>query len=78
MSRLFWLALGATAGVLVVRRATRAAQRLTPQGAADNLAGAIQTLGRTLGEFSAEVRIAMDERDAELRRALGMESEEQS
>lgn len=76
MSRLFWLALGATVGILVVRRATRAAQSLTPQGAAENLAGSIHTLGRALGEFSAEVRIGMDERDAELRRALGMESEE--
>jgi hypothetical protein len=33
--RVFWVALGATVGVLVVRQVTKTAQSLTPGGIAD-------------------------------------------
>ena len=51
MRRLFWVALGATAGVLVVRRVTRAAQAYTPEGMARSLSG----LGDGLRELAAAV-----------------------
>lgn len=67
MRRLFWLGLGAAAGVLVVRRVTRAAQSYTPEGVARSIAG----LGDGLREMAAVVREGMAERESELRAALG-------
>ncbi len=67
MRRVFWIALGATAGVLVVRKLTKTAESYTPEGVAKGLAG----LGEGLREMAQVVREAMDERDAELRLALG-------
>jgi Family of unknown function (DUF6167) len=67
MRRLFWVGLGATADILVVRRVTRAAQAYTPEGVARSLSG----LGDGLRELAATVREGMAEREAELRAALG-------
>ncbi|HEX3005515.1 MAG TPA: hypothetical protein VHO27_14970 [Angustibacter sp.] len=69
MRRVFWIALGATAGVLVVRKLTKTAESYTPEGMAKGLAG----LGEGLREMAQVVREAMDERDAELRLALGVD-----
>lgn len=63
MRRLFYLALGAAVGVLVVRRLSRAAQTLTPQGLVDAAVG----LGGSLRDLAVEVRVGMAEREAELR-----------
>jgi hypothetical protein len=67
--RIFWVALGATVGVLVVRKVTKAAQSYTPEGMAKGLAG----IGEGLREMAQVVKEAMDERDAELRLALGVD-----
>ncbi|PSL02058.1 hypothetical protein CLV30_11113 [Haloactinopolyspora alba] len=72
MKRVFWIALGATAGVLVVRRVTRAAESLTPEGAADRVSAGLGQLAESVREFTEEVRAGMTERDAELRQALGI------
>lgn len=72
MSKLFWITLGATAGVLVVRRLTKAAESLTPEGAADRVSGGLRNLGDAVREFTDEVRAGMAERDAELRYSLGI------
>ncbi len=69
MRRVFWIALGATAGVLVVRKLTRTAESYTPEGVARGLAG----LGEGLREMAQVVRESMDQRDAELRLALGID-----
>jgi hypothetical protein len=67
--RLFWTTLGATVGVVVVRKLTRSAQAYTPEGLAQGLAG----LGDGLREMAAVVRESMAQRDAELRLALGID-----
>jgi hypothetical protein len=67
MRRLFWMALGATGGVLLVRRVSRAAQAYTPAGVASGL-------GDGLRDLAAAVREGMGEREAELRTALGMDT----
>jgi hypothetical protein len=67
--RIFWVGLGAAAGVLVVRKVSKAAQAYTPDGIAQSLAG----LGDGLREMADVVREAMSERDAELRLALGVD-----
>ena len=73
MRRLFWLALGATAGVLVARKITRTAEALTPQGIAQSLAESITVLGEAIRDFAVDVRAGMTEREVELNRALGLE-----
>ena len=70
MGRLFWIALGATAGVLVVRKLTQTAQAYTPAGVASSIEG----LGDAVREFAAAVREGMDTRETELRVALGIDS----
>lgn len=71
MRRLFWVALGASAGVLLVRRLTRVARAWTPEGLADRAGGA----GERLAGFIADVSAAAAEREAELREALGVDGE---
>lgn len=71
--RLVYIAFGAAVGILVVQRATRAAQRLTPAGLQTSLAGSVAGLTDALREFTAEVRVAMAEREDELRVTLGLD-----
>jgi hypothetical protein len=71
MKRVFWIALGATAGVLVVRKLQKAAHAYTPAG----LAESVQGLGDSLRYFAEEVRAGMAEREIELRGALGIDED---
>jgi hypothetical protein len=71
MRRLFWLTLGATAGVLVVRKVTKTAHAFTPAGLADSAGG----VGDSIRYFADQVRAGMVEREAELRDALGIDSD---
>jgi len=73
MRRLFWLVMGITIGALVVRKISRAAEKLTPTGMATGLAGALRDLADAIGDFAADVRDAMGQREAELRRATGLD-----
>lgn len=73
MRRVFWVALGATAGVVVVRRLTRTAERFTPAGISQSLSGGLSGLTDAIREFTSEVRIGMAERESELREALGVD-----
>ncbi len=67
--RLFYVGLGAALGVFVTRRVMRAAQAwTTPQG----LAGQAAHLGESARDFADDVRAAMDERETQLRGALGV------
>ena len=66
MKRLFWLGVGLAAGAYATRRATEAAQRLTPSGIGANLADGLRELGAGLGAFGAEVRAGMATREQEL------------
>ena len=74
MRRVFWVALGATVGVLVVRKVTKAAQAYSPSGMAQGLAGGLSDLGEGLREMADAVREGMAERETELRYALGMDT----
>jgi hypothetical protein len=71
--RLFYIALGATAGVLIVRKLTSTAQKFTPAGMQTGIAGALGGLGDAIREFGTEVRAGMAEREAELRSGLGLD-----
>lgn len=67
--RLFWVALGAVAGVLLFRRIVRAAEAYSPAGVGRSLA----SVGDGLRELAQVVRESMAEREGELRVALGVE-----
>ncbi len=73
MRRLFWTALGATAGVLIVRRVSQTAQRFSPEGVAGSLTGALGGLTEAVRDFAADVREGMAEREHELRAGLGLD-----
>ena len=66
--RLFYVVLGATAGVLLVRRLTRAAESWTPEGVSHRL-------GSAVSGFVANIRDGMAEREGELRSALGIDGQ---
>jgi hypothetical protein len=74
MRRLFWLALGASLGVLIFRRLSRAAEKMSPQGIASSLAASLSDLGYTLREFADDVRDAMSAQETALRTAAGLDS----
>jgi hypothetical protein len=71
--RIFYIAMGAVAGVLVVRKLTQTAQRFTPAGVQDSVAGALGGLSEAVREFTDAVRESMAEREAELRATLGLD-----
>jgi len=76
MRRVFWVVLGATAGVLVVRKLTNVAHSVTPEGAADRMSEAATGLSQAIREFAEDVRAGMSERESELLHALGAAPED--
>ena len=71
--RLIYIAFGAAVGVLVVQRVTKAAQRFTPAGVQSSIAGSLSGLTDAFREFTAELTVAMAEREEELRSTLGLD-----
>jgi hypothetical protein len=74
MRRVFWLAMGVTIGALLVRKLSRAAEKLTPQGIAGALVEGLRDLADAIGEFGADVRAAASEREGELRSGTGLDA----
>ena len=68
MRRLFWMTVGATVGIVAMRKATRTVQAISPSGLGERLT----TLGITARVLADEVRLGMAEREAELRGALSV------
>ena len=71
--RVFWIALGATAGVLIVRKASKTLRKFTPSGIAEGAAGLPGTIGDAFQDFADDVRAAAAEREFELYRVLGVD-----
>ena len=74
MRRLFWLAMGVTIGVLVVRKLSAAAEKLTPQSLASQLVDGLRDLADAIGDFGADVRAAAAAREEELRAGTGLDA----
>jgi hypothetical protein len=70
MRRLFWVALGAAGGVLVVRKLNKTAQAYTPEG----LSRSLGNVAVAIREAAEVVREGMAERESELRVALGVDA----
>jgi hypothetical protein len=73
MRRLFWLAMGVTIGAMVVRKLSRAAEKLTPRGIAGGIGAGLAELADAIRDFATDVREAMTEREAELRESTGLD-----
>ena len=56
MRRLFWLAMGITIGALIVRKLSRAAEKLTPKGMATGLGQGLADLADAIRDFADDVR----------------------
>jgi hypothetical protein len=69
MKRIFYIAFGAAAGIVAMRRVARAAAALSPQSVAGSLVQSVQ-------EFVADVREGMAVREEEIREALGLNGTE--
>ncbi len=74
MRRLFWLVMGITIGVLVVRKLSQAAERLTPNSVLGGLADGLRDLAEAIGDFGSDIRAAAAEREAELRAGTGLDA----
>jgi hypothetical protein len=74
MRRLFWLVMGITIGVLVVRKLSAAAEKMTPSGMLGSLAESLRDLAEAIGDFGADIRAAAAEREAELRQGTGLDA----
>ncbi len=79
MRRLFWISVGAGAGVYVSHRVKRRVERFTrtwsPEGVAARAVSTGQGAGERLRHFAADVRTEMRAREEELREAVRMDQE---
>ncbi|MFF5264096.1 hypothetical protein ACFY4C_34650 [Actinomadura viridis] len=77
MRRLFWLSVGAGAGIYathrVKRRVEHIARTLSPESVAARAVTAGQGAGDRLRDFAHDVRTEMRAREAELREAVEMD-----
>ena len=72
--RLFWIALGATVGILIVRQLNRAAEAVSPTALGRALTRLAESAADALSAFADDVRDGMHERESELRSALGLDN----
>jgi len=66
MRRLFWVAAGAAAGILVVQKLSRKARAFTPAGMSDNLARTVQGIRDLAREFVDDMLTAAADKEDEL------------
>ena len=70
MRRLIWFVIGTLAGVYLVTRLRKKVRVLTPEG----VQGSVDKLASAVRHFGDEVRAGMEQREAELREALGIDT----
>ncbi|MET4096591.1 DUF6167 family protein [Arthrobacter sp. UYCu712] len=71
MNRIIWMGIGVAIGVIAFRKITEAQSNLGPDG----LNRAVGRLADGLLDFADAVREGMQERESELRSALGIEAD---
>ena len=70
MNRIIWMGIGVAIGVIAFRKITEAQSNLGPEG----LNRAVGRLADGLYDFADAVREGMNERETELRTALGIDA----
>ncbi len=72
MRRLFWILVGAGIAVAVVFKGRELYRRITPRGIAEQVEQQGHRAASGFGDFVATFRVAMADREAELRRELNI------
>ncbi|MGN8130751.1 DUF6167 family protein [Arthrobacter sp. RC1.1 241] len=72
MKRIVWMGIGVAIGVIAFRKVSQAQSSLGPEG----LNRAVGRLADGVYDFADAVRAGMQERETDLRSALGIESAE--
>jgi len=72
MKRILWMGIGVAIGVIAFRKITEAQSTLGPEG----LNRAVGRLADGIYDFADAVRDGMQERESELRTALGIDSQD--
>ncbi len=70
MRRLFWVAVGAAAGIYAVRTVQKTLDAYSPSGLAERATGA----GGAVRAFADDVRAGMADSEAELRAGTGLDA----
>ncbi|MGH8963302.1 MAG: hypothetical protein ACRDWT_19275 [Jatrophihabitantaceae bacterium] len=74
--RMFWVALGASVGVLVVTKTSKVLRKFTPTALAEGATGLPGQIGGAVQDFADDVRAAATEREFELYKVLGVDVKE--
>ena len=74
IKRVFWLAAGAAIGVVAVRKVSAMKSAVGPEG----LNRAVAQLTDSVADFADVFRQGMQERESDLRAALGIDAEHRS
>lgn len=72
MSRVFWVLVGAGLTLLLVVRGKQWMRRFTPKGVQEQVVEKSHAVAASLGDVMATFRMAMAEREAELRHELNI------
>ncbi|ABK03659.1 hypothetical protein JOE40_001221 [Arthrobacter sp. PvP102] len=72
MKRILWMGIGVAIGVIAFRKITEAQSTLGPEG----LNRAVGRLADGIYDFADAVRDGMQERESDLRAALGIDTQE--
>ncbi|MDQ0075988.1 DUF6167 family protein [Arthrobacter oryzae] len=72
MKRILWMGIGVAIGVIAFRKITEAQSTLGPEG----LNRAVGRLADGIYDFADAIRDGMQERETELRTALGIDSQD--
>jgi hypothetical protein len=67
--------MGVTIGALLVRKLSKAAERLTPRSMATGAGEGLRELADAIRDFASDVRAAMHDRETELRAGTGLDGE---
>ncbi|HEV2635071.1 MAG TPA: hypothetical protein VGX23_07990 [Actinocrinis sp.] len=69
----FWVAVGAAAGILVVTKVSKTLKKLAPSSLADQASGVPGRITGAWSDLTEDIRSAAAEREFELYRALGVD-----
>ncbi|WP_026818375.1 hypothetical protein [Arthrobacter castelli] len=72
--RLIWVGIGVTIGIIAVRKASEAKAKYGPEG----INRAMGSLADSVSGFAETMRQGMSEREADLRIALGIDTEQRT
>jgi hypothetical protein len=76
VKRAFWITFGATVGILVVTKGTKALRKLTPAALSESAGRLPAALTGAIQDFADDVRAAATEREFELYKVLGVDAKD--